>query len=107
MAVSLTERAATQIRSYLEGRGGGLGIRVIVESSECSGMAYRLVFVDEPEEHDMVFDSHNAKVFVDPTSIVWLEGTVIDFVQIGEESGFAFQNPNVKNQCGCGDSFYV
>ena len=107
MAVNLTEQAAIQIRGYLEGRGGGMGIRVIVESSECSGMAYRLVFVDEPEEHDMVFDSHDAKVFVYPKSIVWLDGTVIDFVQVGEESGFAFQNPNVKNQCGCGDSFYV
>ena len=71
MAVSFTERAAEQVRSYLEERGGGLGIRIMVQSSECSGMAYRMLFVDE------------------------------------EESGFAFQNPNVTNQCGCGESFYV
>lgn len=107
MAVNLTERAAIKVRHYLEERGGGLGIRVVVESSECSGMAYRLVFVDEPEEGDVIFECHDARLFVDPKSIVWLEGTVIDFVQVGEESGFAFQNPNVKNQCGCGDSFYV
>lgn len=107
MALSFTERAANQVRNYLDERGGGLGIRVIVQSSECSGMAYRLVFVDKPEEHDSVFDSHDARIFVDPKSLIWLEGTVVDFVQNGDESGFVFQNPNVKNQCGCGDSFYV
>ena len=84
-----------------------MGIRVVVEPSECSGVAYRLVFVDEPEEHDVVYESCEARVFVDPKSVVWLEGTLIDFVQIGEESGFSFENPNVKSQCSCGDSFYV
>lgn len=107
MALSFTDRAAKQVVNYLEERGGGLGIRIIVQSSECSGMAYRLVFVDEAEEGDTVFESHGAKVYVDPKSLVWLEGTVIDFLHVGEESGFAFNNPNVKNQCGCGGSFYV
>ena len=107
MALSFTERAASQVRNYLEERRCGMGIRIIVQSSECSGMAYRLVFVDEQEAHDVVFCSHDAKIFVDPKSLIWLEGTVVDFVQNGDESGFAFQNPNVKNQCGCGDSFYV
>lgn len=107
MAVSLTQRAAEEVIKYLDERGGGLGIRVIVQSSECSGMAYRMVFVDEPEAGDEVFECHGAKLYVDPKSLVWIEGTVINFVQTGKESGFAFSNPNVSSQCGCGDSFYV
>ena len=107
MAVSFTERAAEQVRSYLEERGGGLGIRVMVQSSECSGMAYRMVFVDEEENDDTVFVSHDERIYVDAKSLVWLEGTVIDFIRTEEESGFAFHNPNVTNQCGCGESFYV
>lgn len=107
MAISFSQRAAEEVRNYLEERGGGLGIRVIVQSSECSGMAYRLVFVDVAEENDEVFESHGATIYVDPKSLAWLEGTVIDFVQTGEESGFAFNNPNVSSQCGCGESFYV
>jgi iron-sulfur cluster assembly protein len=107
MALSFSERAAKQVRNFLEERGCGLGVRIIVQSSECSGMAYRLVFADEQEEHDAVFDSYGAKIFVDPKSLIWLDGTVVDFVQNGDESGFSFQNPNVKNQCSCGDSFYV
>ena len=107
MALSFTKRAAEEVGKYLEERGGGLGIRIIVQSSECSGMAYRLVFVDAPEDNDEVFESHGAKIYVDPKSLAWLEGTVVDFVQTGEESGFAFNNPNVSSQCGCGESFYV
>ncbi|SDH75205.1 HesB/IscA family protein [Propionivibrio dicarboxylicus] len=107
MAMRLTDRAAEQIRNYLAERGGGVGIRVIVQSSECSGMAYRLEFVDKAEENDFVFDSCGAKIFVDEKSLIWLEGTEIDYLQIGDESGFAFNNPNARNQCGCGESFYV
>lgn len=107
MALSLTKRAAEEVCIYLEERGGGLGIRVIVQSSECSGMAYKLVFVDEPEEGDEVFESHGARIYVDPKSLAWLEGTVIEFVQAGDESGFVFNNPNVSSKCGCGESFYV
>jgi len=107
MAVSLTPRAAEEIIKYLDERGAGLGIRVIVQSSECSGMAYRMVFVDAAEDGDEIFECHGAKLYVDPKSLVWIEGTVIDFVQTGEESGFAFRNPNVSSQCGCGESFYV
>ncbi|MFB0935467.1 MAG: iron-sulfur cluster assembly accessory protein [Propionivibrio sp.] len=107
MALSFTRRAAEEVCNYLDERGGGLGIRVIVQSSECSGMAYRLVFVDEPDEGDEVFESHGARIYVDPKSLAWLQGTVIDFVQAGEDSGFAFNNPNVSSQCGCGESFYV
>ncbi len=107
MAVSLTQRAAEEVIKYLDERGSGLGIRVIVQSSECSGMAYRMVFVDAQEAGDEIFECHGAKLYVDPKSLVWIEGTVIDFVETGEESGFAFRNPNVSSQCGCGESFYV
>ena len=107
MAVSLTQRAAAEVIKYLDDRGGGLGIRLIVQSSECSGMAYRMVFVDALEAGDEVFENHGAKLYVDPKSLIWLNGTVVDFVRIGEESGFACGNPNVSSQCGCGESFYV
>lgn len=107
MALSFTERAAKEVCTFLEARGGGLGIRVMVESSECSGMAYKLVFVDEPKEEDEVFESHGARIYVDPKSLAWLQGTVIDFMQAGDDSGFSFRNPNVSSQCGCGESFYV
>ena len=107
MAVSLTQRAAEEVNKYLGERGHGLGIRVLVQSSECSGMAYQIVFVDAPEAGDEIIECHGATLFVDPKSLVWIEGTVVDFVQEGEESGFAFSNPNVSSQCGCGDSFYV
>lgn len=107
MALTLTVRAAKQIQSDLVDRGGGLGIRVIVQSSECSGMAYRLVFVDHEEAGDQVFESNGAKVYVDPRSMVWLDGTEIDYLEIGTASGFAFNNPNATKHCGCGDSFYV
>ena len=107
MAVSFTERAAAQVQVYLAERGGGLGIRVIVQSSECSGLAYRLVFVDEEENEDTVFVSHASRIYIDPKSLVWLDGTIIDFIETDNESGFAFQNPNVSSQCGCGESFYV
>lgn len=107
MAVSLTQRAAEEIIKSLDERGGGLGIRVIVQSSECSGMAYRLVFVDAPGTGDEVFECHGARLYVDPKSLAWIEGTVIDFVQEGDDSGFSFNNPNVSSECGCGESFYV
>ncbi len=107
MTMSFTARAATEVRNYLNNRGGGLGIRIVVQPSECSGMAYRLVFVDEAEDGDEVFDSHGEKIFVDPKSLTWLIGTEIDFVETGDDSGFLFNNPNVANQCSCGDSFYV
>lgn len=107
MAVVLTERAAVEIRRYLDERGQGIGIRIIVEPSECSGLAYRLVFADMLTEGDQVFESHGAKVIVDAKSLVPIDGTVIDYLVQGDDSGFAFQNPNVTNQCGCGESFYI
>ena len=107
MALSLTERAAKQVLQHMNERGGGLGIRVIVEPSECSGLSYRLLFVDVTEEGDVVHEYHGAKVFADEKSMAWLEGAEIDYVQEGDSGGFDIRIPNVKRQCGCGESFYV
>ena len=107
MALSLTEKAAKQVLQHMNERGGGLGIRVIVEPSDCSGLSYRLLFVDVIEEGDVVHECHGAKVFVDKKSMSWLEGAEIDYFQLGDGGGFDIKNPNVKRQCGCGESFYV
>ena len=107
MALSLTERAAKQVLQHMNERGGGLGIRVIVEPSECSGLSYLLLFVDVTEEGDVVQEFHGAKVFADEKSMAWLDGAEIDYVQEGDSGGFDIRNPNVKRQCGCGESFYV
>ena len=107
MALSLTERAAKQVLQHMNERGGGLGIRVIVEPSECSGLSYRLLFVDVTEEGDVVHEYHGAKVFADEKSMAWLDGAEIDYVQEGDSGGFDIRNPNVRRQCGCGESFYV
>jgi iron-sulfur cluster assembly protein len=105
--VTITEAAANHVRRYLDNRGSGLGIRVGVRTSGCSGMAYVLEFVDETEEVDEVFEGHGVKVVVDPKSLVYLEGTELDFVKEGLNEGFQFKNPNVSGECGCGESFTV
>ncbi|MCL2020998.1 MAG: iron-sulfur cluster assembly protein IscA [Betaproteobacteria bacterium] len=107
MAITLTEQAARHVVKYLEKRGKGLGLRLGVRTSGCSGMAYRLEFVDEAESGDEVFDSHGVKVFVDAKSLPYLEGTELDYTREGLNEGFQFNNPNVSNQCGCGESFNV
>lgn len=107
MAVKLTQSAAEKVLQYIGERGKGVGIRIIVESSECSGLSYRLTFVDDVEPDDLHFDWHGATVFVSPKSMSWLEGTEIDYVQYDESSGFDIRNPNVTHSCGCGESFYV
>ena len=107
MALSFTERAAKEVCTYLEARGGGLGIRVMVESSECSGMAYKLEYVDEPNAEDTVFEQLGVKVFVDPQSLPYLDGTQLDYTREGLNEGFKFSNPNEKATCGCGESFTV
>lgn len=107
MALSLSQAAAQEIQSYLTQRGGGLGIRLMVQTSDCDGMSYRLVFVDEAEDHDLVYESHGARIYIDPKSLVYADGTEIDYLTEGGEGGFSINNPNVKNHCGCGESFYV
>lgn len=107
MGVTLTERAARHIAGFIDKRGKGLGIRLGVKTSGCSGMAYKLEYVDETLDDDIVFDSHGVKVVVDQKSLAYLDGTVMDFVREGLNEGFRFDNPNAKNQCGCGESFNV
>jgi iron-sulfur cluster assembly protein len=107
MAVTLTETAAKHVASQLMSRGKGVGIRIGVTTTGCSGMAYVLEFVDEPTANDAVFEDHGVKIVVDPKSLVYLDGTEMDFVKTGVNEGFEFRNPNVKGECGCGESFTV
>ena len=105
--ITLTESAAKHIENFLSKRGKGEGIRLGVKTSGCSGMAYTLEFVDEVHAEDIVFEGHGVKVFVDPKSHVYLDGTELDYTKEGLQEGFKFQNPNVKDECGCGESFHV
>ncbi len=107
MALTLTERAARQIRSSLDRRGRGQGIRIGVRTSGCSGLSYVMEFVDEPGPEDRVFSQNGVQVFVDLKSLLYLEGTELDFTREGLNEGFRFNNPNVKDTCGCGESFTV
>lgn len=107
MSITLTEKAANHIQSYLAKRGKGVGLRLGVRTTGCSGMAYKLEYVDEPDELDQVFESFNVKVFVDPKSLAYIDGTQLDYVREGLNEGFKFTNPNEKASCGCGESFTV
>ena len=105
--ITLTPNAAEHIRSFLTKRGKGEGIRIGVKTSGCSGMAYTLEFADEILPDDLVFEGHGVKVLVDPKSHIYLDGTELDVTKEGLQEGFKFANPNVKNECGCGESFNV
>lgn len=107
MGITITESAARHVRTYLNNRGKGLGIRLAVRTSGCSGMAYEMEFVDELQDGDLVFEGHGVKVVVDPKSLVYLDGTEVDYAREGLNEGFKFNNPNAKSQCGCGESFGV
>ena len=107
MAITLTEAAATRVTTFMDGRGKGVGVRLGVKTTGCSGMAYVLEFVDEVDEHDEVFEDHDVKIIIDPKSLVYLDGTELDYGKEGLNEGFIFNNPNVKNECGCGESFTV
>lgn len=107
MAITLTTAAADRVKTFLEQRGKGLGLRLGVRTSGCSGMAYVLEFVDELDEGDVVFEDHGVKVIVDPKSMVYIDGTELDFAKEGLNEGFKFNNPNVKDECGCGESFNI
>ena len=105
--ITITENAAKHINSYLTKRGKGLGVRLGVKTSGCSGMAYNLEFVDEASAEDLVFEEHGARIYIDPKSLVYLDGTQVDYTKEGLQEGFKFENPNVKDSCGCGESFHV
>ncbi len=105
MSVSLTERAAAHVAKFLDKRGKGMGLRLGVKTTGCSGMAYKLEYADAPNPEDQTFECHGVKVFVDPKSLPYIDGTELDFVREGLNEGFKFNNPNVKSECGCGESF--
>jgi iron-sulfur cluster assembly protein len=107
MSITLTEKAANHVSSFLAKRGKGVGLRLGVRTSGCSGMAYRLEFADDVNPEDLVFESRGVKVLVDPKSLPYLDGTELDFAREGLNEGFKFNNPNVKDQCGCGESFNI
>ncbi len=107
MAITLTDTAAERVKAFLENRGKGIGLRLGVKTTGCSGMAYVLEFADEVEDEDQVFESHGIKIIVDPKSLLYLDGTELDYGKEGLNEGFRFNNPNVKDTCGCGESFTV
>lgn len=107
MAVSLTNSAATRVRSFLEKRGSGVGLRIGVRRSGCNGWAYTLDYADAVDADDVVFDDAGVKVIVDSKSLDLIDGTEVDFVKDGLNEAFKFRNPNVKGECGCGESFSV
>jgi iron-sulfur cluster assembly protein len=107
MAITMTEGAAQHVSNFLAKRGKGVGLRLGVRTSGCSGMAYTLEFADEIGADDVQFESHGVKVLIDAKSLAYLDGTELDYTREGLNEGFKFNNPNVKNACGCGESFNV
>ena len=107
MAITLTEAAASRVKAFLDRRGKGVGLRLGVKTTGCSGMAYVIEYADDIEEGDTVFEDHGVKVLVNPKSLVYLDGTELDYAREGLNEGFRFNNPNVKDMCGCGESFNV
>ena len=103
----MTEAAARHVNRYLSKRGKGVGVRWGVKTTGCSGLAYKLEYVDELATEDVVFEVHGLKILIDPKSLPYLEGTELDFVREGLNEGFKFNNPNERDRCGCGESFRV
>lgn len=107
MPVTLSERAATHVKNFMTKRGKGVGLKLGVRTSGCSGMAYKLEFADVEDPEDLKFECYGVNVYIDPKSLSYLDGTELDFVREGLNEGFRFNNPNVKSECGCGESFNV
>ncbi len=107
MSVILTERAAKHVSTFIAKRGKGVGLRLGVRTSGCSGLAYKLEYADAVNPEDVLFESNGVKVLVDPKSLPYIDGTVLDFAREGLNEGFKFTNPNIKDECGCGESFTV
>jgi iron-sulfur cluster assembly protein len=105
MPITLTEKAAKHVQKSLNTRGKGIGLRLGVKTSGCSGMSYVMEFADEMQTEDQLFESQGVKILVDTKSLLYIDGTELDFVREGLNEGFQFNNPNVKDACGCGESF--
>lgn len=107
MSVTISEAAARHVTRYLAKRGKGVGVRLGVKTTGCSGLAYKLEYADEQAPEDVVFESNGVTVLVDPKSLAYIDGTQLDFVREGLNEGFRFSNPNERDKCGCGESFRV
>lgn len=107
MAVSLTQSAVDRVKSYLDARGKGVGLRVGIKKTGCNGYAYVVNYADEIDDSDVVFEDQGVKVVVDKESLELIDGTEVDFVKEGLNEAFRFRNPNVTGECGCGESFSV
>jgi iron-sulfur cluster assembly protein len=107
MPVSLTPAAAERVRTFIQSRGRGVGLRLGIKKTGCSGFAYVVSYADEVASGDAVFEEEGVKVIVDAESLRYLDGTEIDFVRQGLNEAFKFRNPNVRGECGCGESFNV
>jgi iron-sulfur cluster assembly protein len=107
MAVTLTPAAADHVSAFLAKRGKGVGLRLGVRTTGCSGLAYKLEYADEARPEDVTFESHGVTVVIDPKSLPYIDGTQLDYAKEGLNEGFRFINPNVKDECGCGESFNV
>lgn len=107
MAITLTDNAALRVDKFIKNRGRGIGLRLGVKTTGCSGLAYKLEFVDDINPDDAVFESHGIKIIVDQKSLQYIDGTALDYTKEGLQEGFKFTNPNVKDECGCGESFTV
>ena len=107
MSISLTPAAAERVKTFIASRGKGLGLRLGVRKTGCSGFAYVVNYADDSRPADLVFEDRGVKVFVDPESLPLIKGTTVDFVKQGLNEAFRFHNPNIKGECGCGESFSV
>jgi iron-sulfur cluster assembly protein len=107
MAITLTENAAARVKSYLEQRGSGLGLRLGIKKTGCSGFAYVVNYADEIGPQDVVFEQQGVSVVVDPDCLQLIDGTEVDFVKDGLNEAFKFRNPQAVGECGCGESFSV
>jgi iron-sulfur cluster assembly protein len=107
MAITLTESAANRVASHLEKRGHGIGLRLGIKRTGCSGWAYVIDYADEQGENDVIFEDHGVRVVVDRDHLSYLDGTELDYAREGLNEAFKFRNPNVQDECGCGESFSV
>jgi len=107
MSISLTPAAADRVKTFIASRGKGLGLRLGVRKTGCSGFAYVVNYADDSRPADLVFEDQGVKVFVDPESLPLIQGTTVDFVKQGLNEAFRFHNPNIKGECGCGESFSI
>ncbi len=107
MAITITENAAERVQSFMKQRGKCEGLRLGVKTTGCSGLAYVIEYADSIDSSDEVFESNGVKIIVDPKSLVYLDGTELDYGKEGLNEGFKFNNPNVKDECGCGESFTI